>query len=56
MKVMSEEAWAKKRQYAKQRGELAAQKLLVPNMIMFMGILVVVVVPIFSSMFSSLKS
>lgn len=56
MKVMSEEAWAKKRQYSKQKGELASQKLLVPNLIMFMGILVIVVVPIFSSMLSSIKS
>lgn len=56
MKIMSEEAWVKKRQYSKQKGELAAQKLLIPNMIMFMGILVVVVVPIFSSMFSGLNT
>lgn len=56
MKVMSEEAWVKKKQYSKQKGEIASQKLLLPNMIMFMGILIIVVVPIFSSMFSNINS
>lgn len=50
MKIMAEEAWEQKKQLSKQKGELAAQKLLVPNMIMFLGIMVVVVVPMIASM------
>ena len=50
MKIMAEEAWEQKKQLSKQKGELAAQKLLIPNMIMFLGIMVVVVVPMIASM------
>lgn len=50
MKIMADEAWEQKKQLSKQKGELAAQKLLVPNMIMFLGIMVVVVVPMIASM------
>ncbi len=46
MKQMADEAWEEKKQFAKQKGEIAAQKLLVPNMLMFVGILIVVVVPL----------
>ncbi|MCQ2408762.1 MAG: type II secretion system F family protein [Oscillospiraceae bacterium] len=46
MKQMADEAWEEKKQFAKQKGEMAAQKLLVPNMLMFIGILIVVVVPL----------
>lgn len=54
MKIMSEEAWEQKKQISKQKGEIASQKLLMPNMIMFCGILVVVVAPILLNMFGSL--
>lgn len=50
MKIMADEAWEQKKQLSKQQGELAAQKLLVPNMIMFLGIMIVVVVPMIASM------
>lgn len=54
MKIMADEAWEQKKQISKQKGETASQKLMVPNLIMFLGILAVVVVPMFSSMFSNL--
>lgn len=50
MKAMADEAWEQKKQISKQKGELAAQKLLIPNMIMFLGIMVVVVVPMIATM------
>lgn len=49
MKTMSDEAWENKKQTAKQKGEIAAEKLMIPTMIMFIGILIVVVVPMISS-------
>lgn len=55
MKIMADEAWEQKKQLSKQQGELAAQKLLIPNMIMFLGILIVVVVPLMSSMFGGIS-
>lgn len=54
MKAMSDDAWMQKKQFSKQRGEIAAQKLLVPNMIMFLGILVLVVAPMVTTLFGSL--
>ncbi len=53
MKIMADEAWEQKKQLSKQKGEIAAQKLLVPNMIMFLGIMVIVVVPMIASMLGS---
>lgn len=50
MKTMSDEAWERKKQISKQKGEIAAQKLMLPTMIMFVGILMVVVVPMVASM------
>lgn len=54
MKVMADEAWMQKKQLSKQAGEKAAQQLLLPNMIMFIGIILVVVVPMCVSAFSGL--
>ena len=54
MKVMAEEAWEQKKQISKQKGELAAQKLLIPNLIMFLGIIISVVVPMLASMLGSI--
>ena len=51
LKYMTAESWEEKKHYAKRKGELASQKLLVPLMIMFVGILVMVVVPIVANMF-----
>lgn len=53
MKAMADDAWEQKRQLSKQQGEIASQKLLVPNLIMFLGIMVVVVVPMIASMMGS---
>lgn len=50
MKIMADEAWEQKKQLSKQKGELAASKLLVPNMIMFLGIMIVVIVPMIANM------
>ncbi len=55
MKIMADEAWEQKKQISKQKGEIASQKLLIPNMIMFMGIMVVVVVPIVASLLGSVS-
>ena len=55
MKVMSDEAWQEKKQLAKQRGEKANSKLLIPNMLMLVGIIVVVVVPAVISMLGSMS-
>ena len=56
MKLMADEAWEQKKQISKQKGEIAAQKLLIPNLIMFLGILIVVVVPIIAMMLGSFGS
>ena len=56
MKLMADEAWEQKKQISKQKGEIAAQKLLIPNLIMFIGIMIVVVVPMIASMFGSFSS
>lgn len=56
MKAMADEAWEEKKQISRQKGEIAAQKLLIPNLIMFLGILVVVVVPLIGSMFGSFSN
>lgn len=53
MKIMADEAWERKKQLSKQAGEKAAQKLLMPNMLMFMGIMLIVVVPMVGAMFAS---
>ena len=45
-----------KKENCKQKGELASQKLLIPNMIMFVGIMAVVVVPMVASMLGGFGS
>lgn len=54
MKAMADEAWQQKKQLSKQKGEIASQKLLIPNMIMFLGIIVIVVVPMLITMLGSI--
>lgn len=47
LKRFSNEAWVEKKQYARQKGEEASGKLLIPITLMFLGVLLMVVVPIF---------
>ena len=56
IKAMAEEAWEQKKQLSKQKGEIASQKLLIPNMIMFIGIMLVVVIPMIATMMSGFSS
>lgn len=51
LKLMTAESWEEKKHSAKRKGELASQKLLIPVMIMFIGILIMVIIPVFSNMF-----
>ncbi|MDE7383832.1 MAG: type II secretion system F family protein, partial [Treponemataceae bacterium] len=53
MKIMADEAWEQKKQLSKQKGEIASQKLMIPNMIMFIGIMIIVVVPMIAAMMGS---
>lgn len=50
IKQQSREIWDVKRHYVKQQGEKAASKLMIPMMIMFIGILIMIVVPIFANL------
>ena len=45
----SAETWNLKRQLVKREGEKASSKLLIPMFLMFMGILIMVIVPIFAN-------
>ena len=51
LRSMNEESWEQKKHNAKRKGETAGAKLMIPTMIMFVGILLMVVVPIFTNMF-----
>lgn len=51
LKHMTAEGWEEKKHRVKRKGELAGQKLLIPTMIMFAGIMMMIVVPIFANMF-----
>lgn len=44
------QCWEEKKQYLKMQGEKASGKLLIPIMIMFAGIIIMIVVPIFGNM------
>lgn len=50
LQSQSKEAWGLKKQEVKRKGELAASKLMIPIMIMFVGILIMVLIPIFTNM------
>lgn len=50
MKQQSSEVWQLKKQLARREGEKAATKLLLPICIMFIGILIMVIVPIFTNL------
>jgi tight adherence protein C len=49
LKEQSKEVWAAKKTHVKRQGEKAASKLLIPICIMFVGILIMIIVPIFSN-------
>lgn len=48
--AQSKEVWAAKKQYVRRQGEKAASKLTIPIMLMFIGILIMVIVPVFSNL------
>ncbi len=50
MLTQSKEVWQLKKQLVRRAGEKAASKLLIPMMIMFVGILIMIVVPIFTNL------
>lgn len=50
LQEQSKEVWALKKQNVKRQGEKAASKLMIPIMIMFVGILIMIVVPIFTNL------
>lgn len=51
LRYMNEESWEEKKHRAKRKGETAGSKLMIPLMIMFVGILFMVIVPVFTNMF-----
>ena len=50
IKQQSREIWDVKRHHVKQQGEKAASKLLIPICIMFVGVLIMIIVPIFANL------
>lgn len=50
LKEMSEEMWDEKKHLVKRKGEAANSKLLMPTAMIFIGILVMIIVPAFMSM------
>lgn len=50
LQEQSKEVWNLKKQDVRRQGEKASSKLLIPIMIMFVGIIIMVVVPIFTNM------
>ncbi len=46
----SKEVWGAKKQYVRRQGEKAASKLMIPICIMFIGILIMILVPIFTNL------
>lgn len=50
LQEQSREVWNLRRQNVRRQGELAANKLMIPIMIMFIGILIMVLIPIFSNL------
>lgn len=53
MKEMSDAAWEEKKQLARQKGATASQKLTTPNMLMFVGLIILVIGPMGISMMNS---
>lgn len=50
LQEQSKEVWAAKKQNVRRQGEKAASKLLIPIFIMFFGILIMIIIPIFTNL------
>lgn len=50
LQEFAREAWVEKKEMARQKGEAASSKLLIPIGLMFIGLLVMICLPIFSNM------
>ena len=50
LQKQSKELWMLKKQSVKRQGEVAANKLMIPIVIMFVGILIMVIIPIFANL------
>ena len=50
LKYMTNESWSEKKHRAKLKGETANTKLMLPLMIMFSGVLIMIIVPMFADM------
>ncbi len=50
LQEQSKEVWGNRKQIVKRQGEKAASKLLLPMCIMFIGILIMIVIPIFTNL------
>ncbi|ROR28702.1 type II secretion system protein F (GspF) [Mobilisporobacter senegalensis] len=50
IKQQSKEIWDVKKHHVKQQGEKAASKLMIPISIIFLGIIIMIIVPIFSNL------
>ena len=50
LQKQSKELWMIKKQNVKRQGEIAANKLMLPIVIMFIGILIMVIIPIFANL------
>lgn len=48
IRTMADESWMEKKNLALRRGEAAGQKLLIPTAIMFAGVIMIIVIPIFT--------
>ncbi|MCR5342270.1 MAG: type II secretion system F family protein [Butyrivibrio sp.] len=51
LQEQSAEVWEQKKQLVKRKGEKAANRLIIPVFIMFIGIIIMVIIPIFANMF-----
>lgn len=51
LQQQSAEVWEQKKQIVKRKGEKAANSLMIPVFLMFGGILIMVIVPIFANLF-----
>ena len=50
LKEMADEQWAEKRSMVMQKAAKAETKLLIPTILIFVGILILIIVPIFGSL------
>ena len=50
LQQQSKEVWEQRKQDVRRQGEKAAGKLMLPIVIMFIGILIMVIVPIFTNL------